>query len=124
MDHMKELDFSTLTEVNLVDLNILIDSFKAYVKRELGYDDIEAQIAAEDMENPYDVPYIVQDHIDTVEVAGVRYEVRYCHTDYCACGLFHLADVKPFAFYILFDKSTLKGHSVRAYKKAAKKYIV
>ena len=124
MDHMKELDFATLTEENLVDLNALIDAFKAYVKQELGYDDIEAQIAAEDMENPYDAPYIMQDYVDTVTISGVRYEVRYCYTDYCACGLFHLADAKPFSFYMLFDESTLKSNSVRAYKKAKKMFIV
>ena len=25
-------------------------------------------------------------------------EVRFCETDFCSCGLFHLADLPPFAF--------------------------
>ena len=124
MRKLKQLDFSTLTAEDLVDLNVLIDAFKNYVKREFGYDDIEAQIAAEDMENPYNTPYIMQTYMDTVEIAGVSYEARYCHTDFCACGLFHLASAAPFEFYMLFDTSTLSDQTVRSYARAKKKFVL
>lgn len=90
----------------------------------MGYSDFEAAIAAEDMENPYDTPYIIQDDAGILKIGEHTYEVRYCRMDYTACGLLHLADAAPFSFYMLIDKSTLKSRRVASYRKAEKKYVL
>ena len=124
MANLKDINLDELKKEDLKELPALIQAFKSYVKIELGYEDWEADVAAEDMEDPYNAPYIMQDYEGDITVDGVKYEVRYCYTDFCACGLFHLAGVTPFTFYMLFDKSTMKSRSTAAYTKARKAFVI
>lgn len=119
-----EFDTTSLKSSDLVELPVLIDAFKQYLKKELHYGKRDADFAASDLENPYHTPFIMQDYVDTVEFAGVSYEVRFCHTDFCACGLFHLANTKSFEFYMLFDQSTMPDRTARSYANARKVYVL
>ena len=121
---MREVDFDSLKSSDLVDVEVLVEHFKDYLKRELDYSDVEAEIGAIDMNNPYRAQFIEQDYEGEFEIDGIEYEVRYCCTDFCLCGLFHLADVTPFEFYMLFDKSTMKDETVSSYMKSDKKFII
>ena len=124
MGKLESLILEDLKETDLVGEEGLIHAFEEYLKRELGYDDLEAALAAVDMDEPYNVPYVLQEYIDTVEIGGHTYEGRYCHTDFCRCGLFHLADVTPFEFYMLFDTDTMEDQTVGSYDQAKKKFVV
>ena len=119
-----EFDTSSLKSSDLVELLVLIDAFKQYLIKELHYGKQEANIAATDLENPYNTPFIMQDYVDTVEFEGVSYEVRFCYTDFCACGLFHPAGAKPFEFYMLFDQGTMSDSSVKSYANARKVFVI
>ena len=124
MGKLEELIIWDLTENDLVDEAGLVKAFEDYLKQELGYDDLEAALAAVDMEEAYTIPYVLQEYIDTDVIGGTTYEARYCHTDFCQCGFFHLANVTPFEFYMLFDVSTMEDKTVGSYSQAKKKYIV
>lgn len=117
-------NINDIKKEDLVSHEKLVEAFKAYLKREFFYDESEASIAASDLDNPYDTPYIMQDYEGIVTVDGVDYEVRSCYTDFCACGLFHLTDAPAFKFYMLFDQSTLSDSTVGAYQKARKVYVL
>ena len=121
---MREIDFDNLKSSDLVSVEVLVERFKEYLKKELDYSDIEAEIGAFDMNNPYTAQFINQDSEGKIEIDGVKYEVRYCYTDFCLCGLFHLADIKPFEFYMFFDTSAMKDQTVGSYIKADKKFVV
>ena len=77
-----------------------------------------------DFENPYDTPFILQDYEGDYIVDGKEYEVRSCHTDFCYCGLFHLADKEPFEFYMFFDRETMSDNTVGSYQNATKLYLI
>lgn len=124
MGKLEELIVWDLTEKDLVDEAGLVKAFEDYLKRELGYDDLEAALAAVDMEDAYNIPYVLQEYVDTDVIGQTTYEARYCHTDFCRCGFFHLANVTPFEFYMLFDVATMEDKTVGSYTQAAKKYIV
>lgn len=51
-------------------------------------------------------------------------EVRFCETDFCSCGLFHLAIYLPLLFYMLFDQVSMKDQTVGSYQAAKKKYVI
>jgi hypothetical protein len=121
---MREIDLDELTFDDLVDGDMLIAAFIGYLKETLDYTDDEAKMAATDMEDPYNAPYVMQDYEGIYEVDGVDYEVRSCYTDFCACGLFHLAGVEPFEFYMLFNAEDIEDESVSSYMNARKMFIV
>lgn len=120
---MTELNWDELKASDLKSLDELIEAYKAYLMRVLGYDKSEAELASTDMTDPYNVEYVLQEYDGDYEVEGKEYEVRYCYTNFCYCGLFHLADKEPFEFYMFFDKSTLPDQTVGSYTKADKKFI-
>lgn len=117
-------DFRNVKRSDLVDVEVLVERFKEYLKKELDYSDAEAEIGALDMNDPYRASFVSQDHVGSHKIRMVEYEVRYCRTDFCRCGLFHLADVKPFEFYMLFEKASLKSNTVASYMDANKKFII
>lgn len=121
---MKRINLKRIKETDLISKDALLECYKAYLKNELGYDEFEVEIASMDMNNPYNFEALIQDYVGDCEIDGVEYSVRFCHTDFCRCGLFRLSDVNPFEFYMLFDKSTMSGNAVGAYMNANKKYIV
>lgn len=121
---MRIENIDEITKEDLVEHKDLVEAFKNYLKREFFYDELEATLAAEDLENPYNTPYIMQDYEGDISIDGVNYEVRSCHTDYLACGLFHFAEASPFEFYMLFDQSTMSGTTVGDYQKARKVYVL
>ena len=123
-DFMRINDIDNITAADLIEHGELVDAFKVYLKNELSYDEWEVEIAATDMDNPYDTPYLVQEYEGNVSIAGVDYEVRSCSTNFRQCGMFHLADVTPFEFYMLFDIATMPDHSVGAYRKSRKVYVI
>ena len=115
-----------LTETKFEDFKTneeLLDQYKEYLQDELGYSGWEVEMAASDLVNPYTAPYIVQEYDDNYDIDGIDYEVRYCHTDFRRCGLFHLADKKPFEFIMCIDTTTLEDKTVGSYS-AAKKYYL
>lgn len=121
---MKKIDLDNLTNNDLINGEELIEAYKQYLRDELFYDEFEVQMASEDLKNPYETPYIVQEYEGDYEVEGIKYSVRSCETNFCICGLFHLADATPFKFYMLFDKSTMSGTTVGDYMDARKMYIL
>jgi len=122
---MKEYDIDLITANDLVDYDTLVQAFKEYLMDVLEYDEDEADFVIEaDFENPYDTPFISQEYEGDITVEGIDYEVRFCETDFCSCGLFHLADLPSFAFYMLFDQVSMKDQTVGSYQAAKKKYVI
>lgn len=122
---MKNIDLNNITSKDLVDHANISEAFKNYLKTVLGYDESEANfVVATDFKCPYDTPFIMQDFEGVYAVDGKEYEVRSCHTDFCACGLFHLAGLPPFEFYMLFDLETMPNQTVGSYRNARTKYLV
>lgn len=121
---MKKLNVKKLKSSDLIDVEILVEHYKNYLKKELYYSDEEAEIASFDMNDPYTAEFIVQDYEGTFIIDGTEYSIRSCKTDFCRCGLYHLADVTPFEFYMLFDTATMKDKTVGSYMKAEKKFVV
>lgn len=121
---MRKFDFKNIKSSDLVDVEGLVEQYKKYLKKFLNYSDIEAEIGAIDMNDPYKAQFISQDYVGSYEIDGMEYVIRYCRTDFCRCGLFHLADVTPFEFYMLFEKASLKDQTVGSYVDANKKFII
>ena len=122
---MKKVDLDNLTGNDLVDYTVIAAEFKKYLMKIFSYDEAEADfVVSTDFENPYAAPYIMQDYEGVYTVEGKYYEVRSCHTDFRAVGLFHLAKKPKFKFYILFDLETLPDKTVGSYQNARKMYIL
>lgn len=122
---MREIDINNLTGKNLIDHNGISEALKNYFIETLGYDDFIAEfVVSEDFQNPYTTPYIVQEYVDEAFVDGKEYEVRWCRTDFCMCGLYHLAELPPFEFYMFIDRETMPDDSVSSYMNARKMYMV
>ena len=122
---MREIDLDAVTVEELLDHAAIAQEFKKYLMDVLGYDNGDADfVTRNDFANPYDTPFIEQDFEGEYTIGGKDYEVRSCKTNFMMVGLFHLADVKPFEFYMLFDKETLPDNCVGSYQKAEKKYII
>ena len=121
---MREINLEELNREDLKEIDELLEAFKDYLQIELGYDAEEAAVASTDMENPYTAPYVMEEFEGEARIAGDSYEVRFCYTDFSACGLFHLAEVPPFEFYMFFDKNTMPDTTVGSYKNATKKYLL
>lgn len=102
MKGYEKIVLDTLTGEQLIDGDSLIEAFKQYLRDELYFEEFEVVLVAEDMKNPYETPYILQEYKGDCEIAEILYSVRSCTTNISVCGLFHLADVKPFEFYMLF----------------------
>ena len=121
---MREIDLDKITRDDLLEHKAIAQAFKDYLMDVLEYTDDEADfVVKNDFENPYDTPFIVQDFEGEYTIDGKDYEVRFCQTEFCAVGLFHLADVTPFEYYMFFDKADLKDDRVSTYRKAKKLYL-
>lgn len=121
---MREIDLDNLASKDLIDHAAISDEFKKYLMLVLGYDECEADfVIASDFENPYDTPFLTQDYEGVFVVDGKKYEVRFCRTDFCAVGLFHLAYEPPFEFYMFIELDTLNNKTTGAYRKAHKMYL-
>ena len=120
---MREIILADIKFEDLKSNEDLLNEYREYLRSELGYEGWEIEMAASDLVNPYTAPYIVQEYDDNYIIDGINYEVRYCHTDFKRCGLFHLADKKPFEFIMYIDTSTMKNKTVGSYS-AAKKYYL
>lgn len=122
---MRNVNLSQVTSKDLIDHAALAQEFKDYLIDFLGYEDDEAAfVVSSDFANPYNAPFIMQDYEGIVTIDGKDYEVRLCHTDFSACGLFHLANVPPFEFYMFFDRETMPDTTVGSYRKARKMYLI
>ena len=122
---MREVDLDNLTSKDLIDHAAISEAFKNYLMDVLEYDESEADfVVSTDFENPYNTPFIMQDYEGEYTVDGKDYEVRSCRTDFCACGLWHLAEKKPFEFYMFIDLETLPDTTVGAYQKSRKMYLI
>lgn len=118
-----DIDLNKVQSTDFIDTDALVEAFKKYTMAELGYDEFGAEIAASDMKDPYNAPYIVQEYEGDYTIGGKAYSVRECKTDFMRCGLYELANVTPFEFYMLIDLDTLENQTVGAYTKAKKLYI-
>jgi hypothetical protein len=122
---MRDIDFGNLTSKDLIDHAALSEAFKKYLIEVLGYDEGEANfVISADFENPYDTSYITQDYEGEYAVDGKDYEVRSCQTDFCAVGLWNLAELSPFEFYMFFDLETMPDTTIGSYRKAKKLYLI
>lgn len=122
---MRDIEIEDIQAEDLIEIEKLQEEFKKYMINVLGYFEDEADyIISEDFKDPYETPYISQDFIGYTTVDEVEYEVRKCQTDFCACGLFHLAEKEPFEFYMLIDTSTLPDSIVFCYMGARKVYVI
>ena len=122
---MRKVDLDNLNGKDLIDHAGIAEAFKSYLMNVLEYDEGEADfVVSTDFENPYDTPFIMQDYEGKYTVDGKDYEVRSCRTDFCACGLWHLAELPPFEFYMFFDLETLADTTVGSYQKSRKMYLI
>ena len=121
---MKTIDFDNIKACDLTDGDGLLEAYKTYLQEVLEYSEFEAEIAATDMENPYDAPFVLQEYEGNFTIDGIEYEVRACHTDFCYCGLFYLSAVQPVEFSMFFDTSTMSDGTVGGYSSATKKYLI
>lgn len=121
---MREINLDNVTEKDLLSYEAIAAAFKKYLMEVLFYDEAEADfVVSTDFDNPYDTPFIMQDYEGQYAIGGKEYEVRSCHTDFGAVGLFHLAFEPQFEFYMLFDLETLPDNSVGSYLNAQKLYL-
>ena len=122
---MGKVDFNNLSAQDLADHATISEAFKRYLMEVLEYDEDEADfVVSTDFENPYDTPFIMQEYERNFTVDGKTYEVMSCYTDFCACGLWHLAELPPFEFYMLFDLETMPDKTVGSYRGAKKMYML
>ena len=121
---MEKLKWETVKPEELITVEELVQEFKNYCMKNLGYDKYEAEIAASDMKDPYNTPYIMQEYEGPYYDGDVEYEVRDCWTDFLRCGLWDLADVKKFRFYMYINTSEMPDETVGSYTKASKKFYV
>ncbi len=121
---MRKVNLNRITGKDLVDHAGIAEAFKKYLMNVFEYDETDADIVVSgDFENPYDTPYIIQDYEGKYTVDGKEYEVMSCRTDFCACGLWHLAEKPPFKFYMFIDLETLPDRTVGSYKASRKMYL-
>ena len=122
---MGKVDFNNLSAQDLVDHAAISEAFKRYLMEVLEYDEDEADfVVSTDFENPYDTPYIMQEYECICTVDGKTYEVRSCCTDFCACGMWHLAERPSFGFYMFFALETMPDKTVGSYRGAQKMYML
>ena len=122
---MREINFDNLPGKDLIDHATISEAFRSYLMEVLEYDEDEADfVVSTDFENPYNAPFIMQDYEGTYTVEGKNYEVRSCRTDFCVCGLWHLAELPPFEFYMFFDLETLPDTTAGSYQRATKMYLL
>ena len=117
-------DIDEITEDELVDVDELVHAFEEYLMENRGYSKGEAELAASDMNDPYNAPYIYGKYEGTLHFNGVEYQVRYCITNFAMCGLFELDNMKPFEFYMLIDTTSMPDETVGSYTRAPKKYYI
>lgn len=116
---MKDINLSQINYRDLLSHTEIAQAFKDYLMEVLEYNEDDANfVVTTDFANPYDTPFIIQDSEGKCVISGKEYEVVSCRTDFCVVGLFHLADIPPFEFYMFFDKSDLPDHYVSTYRKA------
>ena len=121
---MRKLDFEKLQANDFVDLDSLITKFKEYCVEVLEYSEAEANVISAEMKVPYTASYIFEEFEALVKLDGVEYEVRSCYTNFDYCGEFLPESVKPFEFYTLYDRSTIKNNTGAEYIQARKLFIV
>ena len=122
---MRPINLEKLTNKDLLDHAAISKEFKIYLMETLEYDEYEADfVIASDFATPYDTPFIMQDYEGQFVVDGKAYEVRLCHTDFSACGMFHLTELPPFEFYMFFDLDTMPDTTVGSYRKAKTLYLL
>ena len=120
---MKRYNLSKIDKEKLMDVEGLKKEYKKYLKRVLKYDDFEAEYVTTDLDNPYETEYLDQEYLGEVDIDGFLYEARTCWTNLMKCGMFHLADKKPFEFLMLFDTTTMSDYSVGSYSSARKLFL-
>ena len=122
---MREIDLKQVVKEDLIDYETLAKAFKDYLMAVLLYSESEADFVVEsDFNDPYDTPFIMQEYEGTYTIDGKKYEVCSCCTDFCACGLFYLAEMPPFEFLMFFDLESLSDRTVGSYRKAKKLYLL
>ena len=121
---MKKLNLDKVKTKDFVNGDVLVRKFQEYLMKNLDYSEVEAQIASSDMKNPYTAPYVFQDAIAVMDIEGTQYEVRFCHTNFTYCGIYCPENIKPFEFYVFYDRSTIKNNIGAEYIAAKKFFIV
>ena len=70
---MKTIDFDNIKACDLTDGDGLLEAYKTYLQEVLEYSEFEAEIAATDMENPYDAPFVLQEYEGNFTIDGIEY---------------------------------------------------
>lgn len=124
-DMKRRVNLNRVSEKRLKGKEELAAAFRDYLMETVGYSEKDAEfIAYGEFSEPYDVPYVRQEYEGKYVIGEHEYEVRYCETDFCACGLWHLSELPKFKFYMLFDLDTLPDHTGNSYLNARRRYIV
>lgn len=122
---MREIDFSQITENDMISHEILSGAFKKYLMDVIGYDEEEASFVAEtDFSEPYDAPYISAEYEGEYDIGSKTYEILSCKTDFCSIGMWQMAENPPFEFCMLIDIETKPDNTIGSYQKASKMYIL
>ena len=121
---MKKINFKKVSTADLLSIEGLLKEYAKYCCAVFNCNEASGEVMAMDMAEPYDAEFVLQEFEGSYTIGGVKYEVRLCRTDFTLCGWFDLANVEPFEFYMLIDKSTLIDDTVLSYRNASKKYIV
>lgn len=122
---MREIDFTQITENDMITHEILSDAFKKYLMDAIGYNEVEASFVAEtDFADPYDTPYITTEYEGEYDIGSKTYEILSCKTDFCSVGMWQMSEKPPFEFCMLIDTASKPDNTIGSYQKARKMYIL
>ena len=119
---MVEVDWQNVKEEDLKDKEVLVKTFRKFLKKDCKYSAEEAKFAADVIEEPFARNYNACDKIfDAIRVIdSKKYEVYFCSVEDTA--------PYPFEFYTLVEVETKGepryGDELLPYIQATKKFIV
>ena len=107
--------------MEFLDIQGVRDAFAAHMMAYRGYSKEEAEIAASDFPDRYNLPYLYEDYIGDETINGKDYEKNASYTLLQMCGIF---DVPMFRFYTYYLVEDLPNHSVGEYMNARKLFQI
>lgn len=125
-DNMKRelFDIDTIAAADLLDTPALLDAYKQYLMNSLHFDRQYADMASDDMRNPYTTPYVEARYEGTVCVDGESYTVDSCFPNLVYCDIPGADQAPPFEFLMLIKNSDIPNSTVDEYIAAEKRYII
>lgn len=111
------------TKEDVFDATVLREHYINYLKNVIGYNNVEARIASEDMLNPYDTPYVFFDYYCIATIDGKRFQVYKCRTDFTMVA-YYLTQYPAFQFYMLVNEADVPNSKVVEYSNAEKLFAI